>query len=866
MGKKKGLALLTTAAIAIGVTSAAVGQGAPQYRFDVQPQELKFALRSVTREAGLQLFADADDLRDRRSPDLRAETTIEDALQRLLAGTGLHAEISGKAVFIRGRAEAGIETEPAEAARADIVVTGTHIRGEHPAAPVISLTRQQMVNAGETSLGDAVRNIPQSFGGGQNPNVLYSTGAGQANGNLNSASTINLRGLGPDATLTLINGHRISYDGASQAVDISAIPVAALDRLEIVADGASALYGSDAVGGVANIILRRDFEGLETDARLGGATDGGDFQQQYDAVTGRKWSSGGFILTYDFQRNTAVNADQRSITRDLNASTTLVPYQRQHSVVLSGHQSLSSNWEFSLDATFDHRNSSNNLAYSQAQPAQYYGILRTQTTTGFSIAPRVQWHAPHNWLIALSGGYGRDKAEYTSLDPSGGVVASGTQGRYVNKTKSIEMTGEGPLVALPAGAARLALGAGHRDVGLFDYGAELITGGSEVLVDANHDRSSNYGYGELFIPLVEPQLSVPAAQRLEATAAIRYESYNGIGNVATPKLGLVYSPISGLTFHGTWGRSYKTPTLYQQYGGYVAELLSPALLGASTLPAGSTILYSSGSNANLRPEKATTWTVGAKLQPRWLPGFSLEGSFFHVNYHDRIVAPPLVLNGLLSNPQYDQFITRDPDASLIDSLISGAFEPLINIAGVPFDPTKVVAFVNDQYWNVAHETVRGVDLSAEYKHDFDLFHAVDLSASATYLENKQSLSEGAAETLASGIIYYPPKWRARGGGTFTDHGFAASAFVNYIGPVIDDSRQPYVPVHAMTTVDVVLRLQSSNDNGVLRGLTMTIAASNLFNAMPARIRVSNLTLYPAYDSTNYSALGRIISVTLGKRW
>src|SRR3546814_5076716 len=75
------------------------------------------------------------------------------------------------------------------------------------------------------------------------------------------------------------------YDGAFQGVDISAIPLAALDRLEIVADGASALYGSDAVGDVANIILRRDFDGIWSSARISGTTEGGNFQQQYGLVT-----------------------------------------------------------------------------------------------------------------------------------------------------------------------------------------------------------------------------------------------------------------------------------------------------------------------------------------------------------------------------------------------------------------------------------------------------------------------------------------------------------------------------------------------------------------------------------------------------
>src|SRR3546814_6056254 len=83
-----------------------------------------------------------------------------------------------------------------------------------------------------------------------------------------------LRGLGPDATLTLINGHRVAYDGAIQGVDISAIPLAALDRIEIVADGSSALYGSDAVAGVANVLLRKDYQGLWTSARIAGTKIG----------------------------------------------------------------------------------------------------------------------------------------------------------------------------------------------------------------------------------------------------------------------------------------------------------------------------------------------------------------------------------------------------------------------------------------------------------------------------------------------------------------------------------------------------------------------------------------------------------------
>src|SRR3546814_2275030 len=116
-------------------------------------------------------------------------------------------------------------------------------------------------------------------------------GAGLANQNLTGGSALNLRGLGPDASLTLLNGRRMAYGGIAQAIDISAIPVEAVDRIDIVADGASAIYGSDAVGGVANVVLKRDFDGFALGARYGTATDGGLATREYPATAGHVWSS-----------------------------------------------------------------------------------------------------------------------------------------------------------------------------------------------------------------------------------------------------------------------------------------------------------------------------------------------------------------------------------------------------------------------------------------------------------------------------------------------------------------------------------------------------------------------------------------------
>src|SRR3546814_17100042 len=103
----------------------------------------------------------------------------------------------------------------------------------------------------------------------------------------------------------------MAYGGIAQAIDISAIPVEAVDRVEIVADGASAIYGYDAVGGVANVILKRDFDGVVLGVRYGAAPDGGLDTREYPTTAGTSWSSGGIVDTIKGRPTTPSYAHQR---------------------------------------------------------------------------------------------------------------------------------------------------------------------------------------------------------------------------------------------------------------------------------------------------------------------------------------------------------------------------------------------------------------------------------------------------------------------------------------------------------------------------------------------------------------------------
>src|SRR3546814_19395140 len=124
------------------------------------------------------------------------------------------------------------------------------------------------------------------------------------------------------------------------------MPVAVCDRLELVPEGAAAQVVSYAVAGVANSILRRDFDGLTTTARLGAASSGGNFQQGADAVAGTGWSSGHVMLAYQFAKNTAITARQRDFAGSLPQGNDLYPAIRQHSAILSGRQTLGAGVEF----------------------------------------------------------------------------------------------------------------------------------------------------------------------------------------------------------------------------------------------------------------------------------------------------------------------------------------------------------------------------------------------------------------------------------------------------------------------------------------------------------------------------------------
>lgn len=189
----------------------------------------------------------------------------------------------------------------------EVVVTGSRIRRSNinTAIPMQGLDLEALEQSGSVDLGEILTQIP---------GVEYSLSPeGTSLSTQNSGlSTINLRGLGGDRTLVLINGRRaVSNSGNGERVSTDTIPSGFIARTEVTTGGASAIYGADAIAGVANILLRKDFEGVRASARIGTADASGETETTLDLTIGRNFDQGrgNFMIGGSWDKETAAFAD-----------------------------------------------------------------------------------------------------------------------------------------------------------------------------------------------------------------------------------------------------------------------------------------------------------------------------------------------------------------------------------------------------------------------------------------------------------------------------------------------------------------------------------------------------------------------------
>jgi outer membrane receptor protein involved in Fe transport len=183
---------------------------------------------------------------------------------------------------------------------------------------------------------------------------------------------------------------------------------------------------------------------------------------------------------------------------------------------------------------------------------------------------------------------------------------------------------------------------------------------------------------------------------------------------------------------------------------------------------------------------------------------------------------------------------------------------LINLSGATYDPNNVVAIINDLYVNLTAQNIHGVDISASYDFEF-ADSSLKLSEDASWLVSTQQNSALAPVIDLAGIVYNPPHWRARLGATWAQDKLTLSAFYKFSGGITNNTITPGENGASMKTVDVAGIWHVSNNVDLLASI------QNLTNQRPPYLTPFS-PIYLNYDSTNYSPIGRFVSVAVTKRW
>lgn len=305
---------------------------APQ-AYSISSGNLADALDQLSAQSKVQIIYPADLVRGKRASAVSGQQTWRQALEKLLAGSGLEwsqinegtvairkAEIAPKPAAVRKPAQVQTAPQTKEEAVTELetmVVTGTHLRGVSSAgSPLIELGQDYFEQTGYATLEDVLRTLPQAAPGPNAFDPLAGMRSGSLYRNWGGGAGVNLRGLGADSTLVLVDGQRQAGSGTGGSfVNIAAIPLSAVERIQIVPDGASAIYGSDAVGGVVNVILKKDFDGFESRVSLG-TLDGDSNEFRASQAWGKTWASGNLFAGIEYYKREVLLASDRPYSQD----------------------------------------------------------------------------------------------------------------------------------------------------------------------------------------------------------------------------------------------------------------------------------------------------------------------------------------------------------------------------------------------------------------------------------------------------------------------------------------------------------------------------------------------------------------------
>jgi iron complex outermembrane receptor protein len=861
-----GALMFASAAVVLSCPTPACGQTAQRFEFSLPAQDLSDSLRTLSAQIGQSIVADGDLVRGRRAPPLSGSLTIEDAIARLLAGSGLVARRVGES-FVIVSAGGGERPAPAELAGdaqegdGTIVVTGTHLRGAPASSPIIVIDRDEIDRSGATSVEQLMRKLPQNSQAGINQENFGVTLPDQDV--TDHGAGVNLRGLGQRATLVLLNGRRLAPSGYGAFVDVSLIPLSLVERVDILTDGASAIYGSDAVGGVVNFVLRDRLDGLETSLQAGLATRGGGEQLLFSQAGGHDWGSGHALVAYEYRREEEIAAGDRSFILGLPASSYLLPYERRHSVLASVEQHIADGLKFGATGTYAHR-TTDRTYFELGVPLAIYahGVAQSVTLSG-----ELTYDFGGNWRARLEGNYGLSWTDQRQTQPGGVELANARDVRNEIAGGAIRL--DGTLLELPGGPLAVALGGELRRE---HYRDGFESSRIARAVD-RQGRTVRSLFGELSLPLVSAANRAPGLERFELSAAGRFDDYGGTGSAFDPKLGLMWSPIEGLALRTSYGTSFRAPLL-AEVGGVYDVFHAPSYLvyrDQSEAVPGEIVAVLQGSDPEIRPETSRTWTAGAEFAPASVPGLSLSVTYYSVRFADRIAMPTARVT-VVGDPAFEPIIDRSPDLAELTAIIEAA-RRTFDVTGPGFSnggatPADVDLVLDTRVTNSAETSTDGLDFTARYAFEAGANRFVLDANVNRVLSFDSRLIETSPVTRSLDRPFGSLAWRGRGSVAWSRGGWSGTLSVNHAGGYEDDRGVDVVPVGSWTTLDLGLSYQFDEEvAGGLRGTRISFFAENLFDADPPFLGPGpGRTAGLGYDPVNASGRGRFVSLQVRKAW
>jgi len=798
--------LVWASPVAIAAALAAAPAAAAEVtNFDIDAQPMQGALNALSAQSGVRLLYPYDRVSGLSSPAVRGRMPTRAALDQIIAGSPLRVAMAQKdlialaasappAGLIKtasagpvyaataavttqdqgggGAAPAAAEVQDLEA----VVVTG--VRGvartvmESP-TPIDAFSSSDLEKSGRAGVFQALQTLAPSF------NLPFRAGGGTST----IIATGGLRGLNPDQTLVLVNGkrrHKTSlinavsslYNGSVPA-DLDMIPTASIERIEVLRDGAAAQYGSDAIAGVINIILKGD-----TDAGQLSATYGLNFDRKDGDLTQYAFNKGFTFGETGFVNVSVNHKDQRLSNRayPIDPSVQLFPLvggardPREATidrlVTKNFGQLPQTNTLFGVNAGYDFGEIS---VYGFGTYAKRESDLpftyRTPNNVNTTPALYPLGYRPNEvvneddyeftggmkgdlggWSWDLSTGYGKNKAVlHTSNTENASLGPASPKVFYVGTLKSDELTSNLDVTRgfdLGGSQLQVSFGAQYRREGyqilagepasyaegLYrapagqpfagvapQTGAQATPGFRPADASKSH-RDSKALYGEL---------GWDATEKLFIGAAVRYEDYSdSSGDTLTGKLTGRYELTDWLSIRGAVSNGFRAPGLAQQHYAATSSQFRTVngvpnqLLLIKTLPVSAPEAIALGAEP-LTPEKSENISGGVTLQP--ISGLDITIDGYQIKVEDRIAITSTLTGTAVSNILISKGLSGDLSA---------------------------------QYYTNAIDTrTRGIDVVAVYRYDLGDWGKLRANAGFNY-----------GKTKITHIIPNPPELTALGAG------------------------------------------------------------------------------------------------------